>query len=186
MSRFGYLKTTLFSFVCLLMFAPASKAQAPAPTPTLTFPPSAPVTVAGQSTLYCAGFIRYQKLSHMPEIVGAQDEQEQWTYADGDVVYLNEGSQQGIKEGQTLQIIRPRGTVKGVYKHKKGFLGIYVQDVGQLQVFKVREHTSAAKITFTCDLALLGDLLSPVPDRPSPLQRAEGSLDRFADPTNKQ
>ena len=119
MSRFGYLKTTLFSLVCLLMLAPASKAQSPAATPTLNLPPSAPVTVAGQSTLYCAGFIRYQKLSHMPQIVGAQDEQEQWTYADGDVVYLNEGSQQGIKEGQTFQIIRPRGTVKGVHKHKR-------------------------------------------------------------------
>src|SRR6185369_12514476 len=185
MSRFGYLKTTLFSFVCLLMLAPASKAQSPAPTPTLTPPPSAPVSVAGQSTLYCAGFIRYQKLSHMPEIVGAQEEQEQRTYADGDVVYLNEGSQQGIKEGQIFQIIRPRGTVKGVHKHKKGFLGIYVQDIGQLQVFKVRENTSVAKITFTCDIALLGDFVAPVPDRESPLARA-GELDRYADPINKQ
>ena len=186
MSRFGYLKTTLFSLVCLLMLAPANKAQSPAPTPKLTLPSStAPVTVAGQSTLYCAGYIRYQKLSHMPEIVGAQDEQEQRTYADGDIVYLNEGSQQGIKEGQTFQIIRPRGTVKGVHKHKKGFLGIYVQDIGQLQVFKVRENTSVAKITFTCDIALLGDLLAPVPDRESPQPRA-ADLDRYGDPNGKQ
>ena len=185
MSRFGYLKTTLFSLVCLLMLAPATNAQSPAPTPTLTLPPSAPVTVAGQSTLYCAGYIRYQKLQHMPEIVGAQEEQEQRTYADGDIVYLNEGSQQGIKEGQTFQIIRPRGTVKGVHKHKKGFLGIYVQDVGQLQVFKVRANTSVAKITFTCDAALLGDLLAPVPDRESPQPRT-AELDRYGDPTGKQ
>jgi len=185
MSRFGYLKTTLFSLVCLLMLAPARNAQSPAPTPTLTLPPSAPVTVAGQSTLYCAGYIRYQKLQHMPEIVGAQEEQEQRTFADGDIVYLNEGSQQGIKEGQTFQIIRPRGTVKGVHKHKKGFLGIYVLEVGQLQVFKVRENTSVAKITFTCDAALLGDLLAPVPDRESPQPRA-AELDRYGDPSGKQ
>jgi len=185
MSRFGYLKTTLFSLVCLLMLVRATNAQSPAPTPTLTLPPSAPVTVAGQSTLYCAGYIRYQKLQHMPEIVGAQEEQEQRTFADGDIVYLNEGSQQGIKEGQTFQIIRPRGTVKGVHKHKKGFLGIYVQEVGQLQVFKVRENTSVAKITFTCDAALLGDLLAPVPDRESPQPRA-AELDRYGDPSGKQ
>src|ERR1044072_800843 len=189
MPRFGYLKTTLFSLVCLLLLASGSNAQSPAQTPELSLKDlavPAPRAIVGESTMYCAGNIRYQKLQHMPEIVGAEEEQEQRAFSDGDIVYLNAGSQDGIKEGQTLQIIRPRGTVKGVYKHKKGFLGIYVQDVGQLLVFKVREHTSAAKITFTCALALLGDLLSPVPDRPSPLQRAEGSLDRFADPTNKQ
>ncbi|HET6974911.1 MAG TPA: hypothetical protein VFI24_01200 [Pyrinomonadaceae bacterium] len=187
MSRLGYLKSALFSLVCLLALAFTVNAQSPAPTPQLTLPTAhAPATVAGQSTLYCAGYIRYQKLQHMPEIVGAEEEQEQRTFADGEIVYLNEGSQQGIKEGQTFQIIRPRGTVKGVHKHKKGFLGIYVQEIGQLQVFKVRENTSAAKITFTCDAALLGDLLAAIPDRESPLQRAELNLDRFADPSGKQ
>jgi hypothetical protein len=122
----------------------------------------------------------------MPEIVGAEEEQEQRKFADGDIVYLNAGSQQGIKEGQTFQIIRPRGDVKGVHKTKSGFIGTYVQDLGQLQVFKVRENTSAAQITFACDQILLGDLLAPVPDRESPVQRAEESLDRFADPSGKQ
>src|ERR1044072_5883006 len=187
MSRFGYLKTTLFCLVCLLMLTSKTNAQSPPPTPELHLPTTgAPTTLAGQSTLFCAGYIRYQKLQEMPEIVGAQDEQEQYTFADGDVVYLNAGSQQGIKEGQTFQIIRSRGTVKGVHKHKKGFLGIYVQEVGQLQVFKVRENTAAARITFSCDSALLGDLLAPVPDRPSLYQRAAGDLDRYSDPTNKQ
>jgi hypothetical protein len=121
----------------------------------------------------------------MPEIVGAQEEQEQRTYADGDVVYLNRGSSQGIKEGQHFQIIRPRGDVNGVHKQKHGYLGTYVQDVGQLQIFKVWENTAAAQITFSCDTAVLGDLLSPIPDRESPLQRAEANLDRHADPSGK-
>jgi hypothetical protein len=187
MARFGYLRATLFSFVCLLALAFTANAQSPAPTPQVLMPgPEQPARVAGKSSLYCAGYIRYQRLSHMPEIVGAEEEQEQRTYADGDIVYLNAGSQQGIKEGQNFQIIRPRGDVKGVHKQKRGFLGTYIQEIGQLQVFKVRENTSAAQITFTCDAALLGDLLAPVPDRESPLQRAEDDLDRFADPTGKQ
>jgi hypothetical protein len=184
MARFGYLKASLFA---LLALAFTTNAQSPAPTPQVIAPTAvAAPRVAGDSTLYCAGYIRFQKLPHMPEIVGALEEQEQRTYADGDVVYLNAGSQQGIKEGQNFQIIRPRGDVKGVHKQKRGFLGTYIQEIGQLQVFKVRENTSAAQITFTCDAALLGDLLAPVPDRESPLQRAEEDLDRFADPTGKQ
>jgi hypothetical protein len=187
MARFGYLRAALFSFVCLLALAFTADAQSPAATPQVVMPGSGqPLRVAGKFSLYCAGYIRYQRLPGMPEIVGAEEEQEQRTYADGDIVYLNAGSQQGIKEGQNFQIIRPRGDVKGVHKQKRGFLGTYIQEIGQLQVFKVRENTSAAQITFTCDAALLGDLLAPIPDRESPLQRAEEDLDRFADPTGKQ
>jgi hypothetical protein len=187
MARFGYLRAALFSFVCLLALAFTTNAQSPAATPQVVMPGSGqPLRVAGKFSLYCAGYIRYQRLPGMPEIVGAEEEQEQRTYADGDIVYLNAGSQQGIKEGQNFQIIRPRGDVKGVHKQKRGFLGTYIQEIGQLQVFKVRENTSAAQITFTCDAALLGDLLAPIPDRESPLQRAEEDLDRFADPTGKQ
>lgn len=187
MARFGYLRAALFSFVCLLALAFTANAQSPAATPQVVMPGSGqPLRVAGKSSLYCAGYIRYQRLPGMPEIVAAEEEQEQRTYADGDIVYLNAGSQQGIKEGQNFQIIRPRGEVKGVHKQKKGFLGTYIQEIGQLRVFKVHENTSAAQITFTCDAALLGDLLAPVPDRESPLQRAEDNLDRFADPTGKQ
>jgi hypothetical protein len=122
----------------------------------------------------------------MPQIVGAEEEQEQRKFGDGDVVYLNAGSAQGIKEGQTFQIIRPRGAVKGVHKQKAGPIGTYVQDIGQLHVFKVRENSSAAQITMSCDMVLLGDLLSPVPDRESPVRRSDANLDRFTDPSGKQ
>jgi len=187
MPRFRNLRTALFSLACLLTLALPANAQTPTPTPLVLMPTTQQsLRVAGKSSLYCAGYIRYQRLPHMPQIVGAEEEQEQHTFAEGDIVYINAGSQQGIKEGQNFQIIRPRGDVKGVQKQKKGFLGTYVQEVGQLQVFKVRENTSAAQVTFSCEAALFGDLLAPIPDRESPLQRAETNLDRFVDPTGKQ
>ena len=181
------MKVVLLMFACLLALPLAANAQTPAPTPRMIVPTATqPARVAGESSLFCAGYIRYQRFGETPEIVGAEEEQEQRTFADGDIVYMNAGSRQGIKEGQSFQIIRPRGDVKGVHRKKIGFLGTFVQEIGQLQVFKVREDTSAAKITFTCDAALLGDLLVDIPVRESPLQRAEGNLDRFADPSGKQ
>lgn len=187
MARFGYFKTLLFALICLLAVAFTTNGQSAAPTPQVLWPSQGEAPkVAGQTRLYCAGFIKYQRLPHMPEIVGAEEEQEQRTYASGDIVYLNSGSSEGIKEGRTFQIIRPRGDVKGVHKQKFGYLGTFVQEIGQLQVFKVWENTAAARITFSCDMALLGDLLAPIPDRESPLQRAEANLDRFADPSGKQ
>lgn len=187
MPRFGNFKALLLSLACLPAFAFATNAQTPTSTPQVILPSTAQAQhVANKSRLYCAGYIRHQRLSQMPEIVGALQEQERRTYANGDVVYINAGSQQGIREGQNFQIIRPRGDVKGVHKQKLGFVGTYIQEVGQLQVFKVRENTSAAQITFSCDTAVFGDLLAPVPDRESPLQRAEEKLDIFADPSGKQ
>src|SRR5215213_7567053 len=186
MPRSGNFNALLLSLALLPAFALVTAAQEQERAQLV--PPSTheQQRVADKSRLYCAGYIRHQKLPHMPEIVGALEEQEQRTYSDGDVVYLNEGSRQGVKEGQNFQIIRPRGDVKGVHREKVGFLGTYVQDIGQLQVFKVREETSAAKITFTCVTALLGDLLVDVPARISPVARPEANLDRFADPSGKQ
>jgi hypothetical protein len=141
--------------------------------------------VAGRSNLYCAGYIKYQPFAKSPEIVGAEEEPYQRTFAEGDIVFLNWGSQQGVKEGQQFQIIRPKGDVKGVFREKKGFLGTYVRELGQLQVIRVRENTSIAQITFSCEMVLLGDLLLPVPYRESPLLRAELEFDRFAEPNGK-
>jgi len=181
------MKALLLSLACLFVFAFTATAQTPAPTPQMIMPTAKePGRVAGETALFCAGHIRYQRFGETPEIVGAEEEQEQRTYADGDIVYLNAGSRQGIKEGQTYQIIRPRGDVKGVHREKVGFLGTYVQDIGQLEVFKVRQETSAAKITFACDMALLGDLIVELPVRESPVRRPEENLDRFADPSGKQ
>ena len=181
------MKALLFTFACLFPLALTANAQTPAPTPKMILPTaSQPGRVAGESSLFCAGYIRYQRFGKTPEIVGAEQEQERRNFSQGDVVYLNAGSRLGIKEGQTFQIIRPRGDVKGVHRQKVGFMGTYVEDIGQLEVFKVREETSAAKITFTCDTALLGDLLVDIPGRVSPLQRPEANLDRFADPSGKQ
>jgi hypothetical protein len=186
MVRFKRFQSLLFSVIGLLAIAFAANAQTPGPTPQLILPSAGEAPrVAGKSSLYCTGFIQYRRFPRMPEIVGALEEQEQRTYAAGDFVYLSRGSSEGIQEGQTYQIIRPRGDVKGVHKQKAGYLGTYVQDIGQLQVVKVWENTAAAQIVFSCDAALLGDLLAPIPGREAPLQRAETNLDLFADPSGK-
>ena len=187
MPRFRFFKALLLSLPCLLAIPFAASAQTPTPTPTVIVPTvKQPQDVAGKGSLYCAGYIRHQRLPEMPEIVGAEEEQEQRTFADGDIVYINRGAQQGIKEGQNFQVIRPRGDVKGVHKQKLGFVGTYIQDVGQLQIFKVWENTAAAQITFSCDMMLFGDLLAPIPDRVSPVQRSYENVNRFAEPSGKQ
>src|SRR5688572_694993 len=187
MARFGFAKIVLF---LPLLLAPAlsANAQTASPTPQVIAPAAkTPHQIAGRTTLFCAGYIRLQRLPETPEIVGAVEEQEQRMFADGDIVYINAGSSQGVKEGQKFQIIRPRGDVKGVHRQKIGFLGTHIQELGQLQVIKVRENTATAQITNSCgEMIMLGDLLTALPDRDSPLQRTDVALDPYADPTGKQ
>src|ERR1043166_9982497 len=181
-------RNPLFMVSCLVLFAlvPLLEAKSQNSASPQVVPPTHSVgRVAGRTNLYCAGYIRYQRFPKSPEIVGAEGEPEQRTFAEGDIVFLNWGAQQGIKEGQQFEIIRPKGDVKGVFREKKGHLDTYVRELGQLQVFKVRENTSIAQITFSCDMALLGDLVVPIPYRESPLQRSEIQIDRFAEPSGK-
>ena len=140
MPRSGNFKALLLSLALLPAFAFTTNAQTEERVQLILPSTTQEQRIADRTRLYCAGYIRHQLLPHMPEIVGALEEQEQRRYSDGDVVYINAGSQQGIREGQIFQIIRPRGDVKGVHKEKRGFLGTYIQEVGQLQVFKVHER----------------------------------------------
>jgi hypothetical protein len=55
-----------------------------------------------------------------------------------------------------------------------------------VRVVRVRDNVSVALVVASCDNLLLGDLLRRVPQRPTPEGRAEGTLDRFAQPTGKQ
>jgi hypothetical protein len=164
-----------------------SSAPAPKPTPTVILPQEKSANaVAGHSDLYCAGFIQYAPAPINPEIVGGEQEQEQRTYAEGDYVFINAGSQQGIHVGQEFAIVRPRGQMTSKFTTKRGWLGVYMQEMGRLQVVNVKDRVSVALITNSCEIVLLGDLLRQVNNRVAPVERAEVTLDRFADPSGKQ
>jgi len=164
-----------------------SMTPAPKPTPTVILPQGqSEAKVAVETDLYCAGFIQYAPAPINPEIVGGEQEQEKRSYAQGDYVFINAGSQQGIKAGQDFAIVRPRGQLTSKFSVKKGWLGVYMQELGNLRVVDVKDRSSVAVITNSCEAILLGDLLRQVSSRVSPPQREEVTLDRFADPTGKQ
>jgi hypothetical protein len=142
--------------------------------------------VASRTELYCAGFIQYAPAPLNPEIVGAEQEQEQRVYSEGDYVYINAGSQQGVSVGQEFAIVRPRGRVTSKFTNKKGWLGVFTLDVGHLRVVSVKERASVALITDSCETVLQGDLLRQINNRVATTERPRVELDRFANPTGKQ
>jgi hypothetical protein len=154
-------------------------AQRTEPTPTkVVVNPPKPMTVAGRNSLYCAGFVQTSPISTDNRIVGAVEEQEQFLYAQNDYVYVNMGSSKGANVGDMLAVVRPRGRVETRWTNKDE-LGFFVQEVGALEIVKVRGDFSVARIRASCDPFLLGDLVQPMPQRNSPMHQDRGPMDQF-------
>ena len=155
---------------------------------TITAPPApaGPPKIAGDTNLFCAGFVRLEPFNSRGQIVGGHQEQEKFLYAQGANVYINSGSQQGVREGDEFLVVRPLGKVTHVFQQKHGDLGIYFSELGRLRVMKVKDQVSVAQIENSCAEMHLGDLLTEIPARTSPLTRTnETPLDPFGDPSGK-
>ncbi|HKS29644.1 MAG TPA: hypothetical protein VJS44_17600 [Pyrinomonadaceae bacterium] len=166
----------------------SDNAARPQPTPVRVELPEAkaPARVAKANELYCGGFIQYAPAPNRLQIIGGEEEQEQRVYAQGDIVYINAGANEGVTVGQEFSVVRPRGQFTSDFSKKKGYLGVYTQELGRLRVIDVKERVSVARVEHSCELMLLGDLLRAANERVSPFTRNEAKLNRFADPNGKQ
>lgn len=181
-----FLKRSLTAAFCgLTAMASFSYAQrTPAGPMRVAAPPARPMSVAERNNLYCAGYVQSSPIDTTNKLVGGLEEQEQYSYAQNDVVYVNMGSGKGVKVGDTFAVVRPRGQVETRWTAKDD-LGFLVQEVGALEIVSVKGEVSAARIKTSCDSFLLGDLVVPMPQRVSPTHQARGPLDLFADPSGK-
>ena len=186
MSPKQFLKRSLSVAFCGLAVTVApSLAQRTEPTPVkLITSATKPMAVAGRTNLYCAGYVQSSPMDTESRIVGAVEEQEQFNYAQNDVVYVNMGDGKGARVGDMLAVVRPRGRVSTKWTRKSD-LGFYVQEVGALEVIRVKGDVSVARVKLSCDSFHLGDLVQPMPERTSPMREDRGILDRFADPSGK-
>lgn len=156
-----------------------------AQTPQVTMPnDERPFSVAGKTNLYCAGYIQQNPISTGNRIIGSDQEAETYNFDQNDFMYINMGSNKGVTVGDTFAVIRPRGRVDSRWTSKSD-IGFYVQEVGALEVIRVKQDVSVARIKSSCDSFLLGDLVQLVPQRSSPLIEKRASLDLFSDPSGK-
>lgn len=143
-----------------------------------------PMTLTGTNNIYCAGFVQTSPISTENKVIGGLEEQEQFNYAQNDVLYINMGSNKGVKAGDILSVVRPRGEVATRWT-KKGDLGFYVEEVGALEVVRVKSDVSVARVKTSCAAFKLGDLVQPVPSRSTPMFEPRPAMDLFPEPSGK-
>ena len=167
-----------------LILAAASSAVLAQQKPTVILPQDREMPVAMRNNLYCAGYISKEKVNPKNQIVGAENEQEQFIYSQGNNLYISLGANQGVKVGDMFAVVRPRGKFRSKFSTKDN-LGIYVQEIGAVQVISVKQDVSVARVTVSCDNFLLGDLIQPIQQRMSPLFEQRPMLDVFANASGK-
>ena len=176
-------RTILFALVSLT-FSTFAAAQDEMDSAWIKQKAKPPAALAGGNNLYCAGFIQTSAISTGNRIIGGQDEADQYIYSQNDYLYINMGADKGVNVGDVFAVVRPRGTVKSKWS-KKSDLGFFVQEVGAVEVVKVKAEMSAVRVKVSCDNFLLGDLVQLVDKRVSPRYERGISMDIFGDPSGK-
>src|SRR6266446_7677693 len=136
--------------LCLTAFVGAGVCygqSAPA-TPVSTLQP-------GYSTVYCSGFLKDSKLPEDIRVVSGEQASYKIVFAEHDNVYLNKGSDNGVRIGDRFMVVRETEDpnhiewFKGQMRLERA-MGILYTDLGQLRVVSVQAKTSVAEVVFSC------------------------------------
>ncbi|MFB0519164.1 MAG: LysM peptidoglycan-binding domain-containing protein [Acidobacteriota bacterium] len=147
------------------MAPPAKEVEAP-PPPRITRPPVALEPVANQTDMYCAEIVLPKSGGHEIQIVGAE-EAGTVGLAEGDIVYLNQGSAFGLRPGDQLAVLRDERSI--IHPKTGGKLGVAVSQLGVVQVLVTETNSAIARVISSCAVIELNDWLRPFVQVPVPL-----------------
>lgn len=118
-----------------------------------------------ETDLYCSYFIR-NKMDHDLLISGAVEmDSRRLNYTEGDMMYINQGSSSGIKEGDIFLIIQEGEKVKSPINGQK--LGLLYWQKSLAQVTCLYETSAMVVLRNSCHPVNIGDILIPFKTRPT-------------------
>jgi hypothetical protein len=153
-------------------------------------PPGSATNSPDYSVVNCSGFVT----NRVPEdirIISGEQSNLKITFAHGDYVYINRGSDKGVQVGDRFSVVRPDKDPVDVpwfkWQHKliKAMGQIYT-DAGQVRVVNVHPNVSIAQVSFSCGYMQRGDIVRPYVDRPSPPYKDASTFDHFAPVSGKR
>ena len=127
------------------------------------------------SSVYCSGKVTDDKVPTDAYIISGEESNAKTEFHQGDYVFINKGSNQGVREGDQFSVIRAEKDPLSVvwFKWQKkllGAMGTLYSDVGRVRVTTVQPNVSIAKVAFSCVPMLRADIVRPYEDRPTTLQ----------------
>jgi hypothetical protein len=144
-----------------------------------------------QKNLYCSGVITDKPVSDKLYVITGEDSSYKLAYGFGDTIYINAGTEEGVKVGDLFDVIRPVTDPMSQttwFKYQNMLtkaMGTRYADIGRLRVVHVDAKTSTAEVALGCDLVQRGDTVQPFVARPAP-QFHDVKLDPYAAPSGKK
>ena len=137
------------------------------------------------SDIYCSGTVTSESIPRDTYVITGEQSYYRITFDEGDYVYINKGSSQGVKVGDEFYVVRPvTDTIETEWtKWQNSILrkmGTVWDDEGRVKVVVARPDVSIAQVEHSCDYVQRGDILLPFSERPAPPLKSEVGFDRFA------
>lgn len=123
-----------------------------------------PVPLGDDSDMYCFARITDPDAKFPLKIVDTDDPEVRHTLTQAQIVYVNGGSEEGVKPGDSFLIARD----EGLLKDGKEVLGRLWTLTGKITVICTQEHTSTARVDYACQSIYRGENLIPFDPRPIP------------------
>jgi len=134
-------------------------------------------------TMQCAAGIAIDKEDQSLKVVGSEQQRGKIAYAERDILYLNKGSNAGIKPGDVFSIHAPLYKVKHPRSHKT--IGTHIATKGWVRVLLAQETSATAVVEQSCAEILDSDYLKPFERVSVPLLLRRPPPDRLTPPSGK-
>lgn len=147
-------------------------------------------TTPSPGEMYCSGVVTTESVPHDTIVVTGEQSNYKLTFEEGDYVYVNKGSSQGVKAGDEFLVIRPvEDSIKTDWTkwqtailHK---MGTVWEDEGRVRVVVARSDISIGQVEHACQYLQRGDVALPFAIRTAPQLKSDGNFDRFAPANGK-
>jgi hypothetical protein len=146
-----------------------------------TGPRLSPVTE--EATLQCADYIVNDREDESLKIIGSEEGADKVAFGDRDILYLNKGSNAGIKAGDVYTMHHALNVVK--HPATKGKIGTKIETTGWAQVLLVEENSATVVVEQACADIHAGDYLRPIEKVNVPLVLGRPIPDRLTPPSGK-
>jgi hypothetical protein len=120
--------------------------------------------VATPSEMACVGSVQNEVPAASIIVSGVREEGTATMAAAGEIIYIEGPGVARLKSGAIQRVIRPEGGIKG--KIPGALVGIYIKDVGRIQIEAIRQGSATARIISVCQAVQKGDLVLPEVNRP--------------------
>lgn len=115
--------------------------------------------VTEELSLQCAYYVVSDREDESLYLVGSEEGDDKLALADRDIVYLNKGSNAGVKAGDLYSLHHVAYSVKHPASGRK--IGTKIETTGWVKVILVQEDTACAVVEQACSDIHAGDYLKP-------------------------